>query len=452
MDLRQSALAQALSREEPSLIEGRADDPFLSKLFQGDNVPRQLLCSPLIAKGKIVGGLLIGPRESGEGFDADDEKALSIMSYQAALAVENARLIESNERRIAELSKLEEITEILRSPPPEPTLFSSLARSLPGLVEHDICALLLTSPEGGRLSISASLPLADGIKQELAQRMTQELDRSSQGRVHLRELEVAFFPEVPSASAPPLTTLGSVIMLPLTLRGERNGVLALARAKEEAYDLMSRKVIQIVAHLISSALDHRELGPDRREDYLSVVRALSATLEAKDSSTRDHSFYAARYAKGLALQLDLPPEEVDRIVAAALLHDIGKVGIPESIIGKPGKLTPEEYQKVQQHAVMGAKILESVDFPWDLKSLILYHHERFDGKGYPSGLRGEEIPLGARILSIAEAYEMMITGRYHPRALTPSEAAQELTRNAGTHFDPQLVSRFLDSLSEKEGN
>jgi len=172
-------------------------------------------------------------------------------------------------------------------------------------------------------------------------------------------------------------------------------------------------------------------------------------VEAKDPYAKDHSFYAAKYAKALAQKLGLPQAKVDEIIVASLLHDVGIIGISESILNKTERLSPEEDQMMQRHPTIGAKILESVNFPWDPKPIILSHHEHFDGTGYPSKLQGEEIPLGARILAIAEAYEMMVATRSHHKAVSRSEAILRLMECKGTLFDPQLIPPFLEVLKEE---
>jgi len=447
----ETALGHALAKEKPSLIENLVEDPLLVKLSKAGKVPKYLLCAPLVARGKIMGGLLLYPRENGEPFGPHQERALSIMACQAAIAVENAQLLESHQRRMVELTKIHEMASALEFQPNEPTLLSSLAQSLEGLVDHEICAILVPHPEGGKLTILSSAPLTEGLQEKLREKMVQELRRVCPEKAEIGRLEVNLLARGLSPAAPALARLGSIFVVPLMIGGAADGVIAFVRGKDEPFDQISVKALHIAARIISSFLQSRRIYAGIRNEYLPVVRALSAVLEAKDPATRDHSFYTAKYAKSLALKLGLPPDEVDQIIVAGLLHDIGKIGISESILGKMGRLSSQEHQSLQRHPAIGARILESVDLPWDLKPLILSHHEHFDGNGYPSRLKGEEIPLGARILTIAEAYEMMIAGRPYQKALSRSEAAQELIQCSGTHFDPQLIPPFLEVLTEQGG-
>ena len=185
------------------------------------------------------------------------------------------------------------------------------------------------------------------------------------------------------------------------------------------------------------------------EAYFELITSLIKSLEAKDPYTEGHTQRVCEYAVMLAQKLNLPLEEIDRIRKAALLHDLGKIGIPDSILHKKGKLTPEEFNMIKQHEIVGAKILEHIKEFKDIIPYILYHHERFDGTGYPYGLAGDMIPLGAQIIAIADAFDAMITGRDYKKAYTIKEAVQELEKNKGSQFNPHLVDSFIEALKER---
>src|SRR5919109_2774298 len=150
----------------------------------------------------------------------------------------------------------------------------------------------------------------------------------------------------------------------------------------------------------------------------------------------------------MAPRLDLPAQEVDRLKVAALLHDVGKVAVPEEILEKPTALTSSEWRTVVQHPRIGQVILEQAAALKDAVPIILHHHERYAGHGYPFGLRANEIPLGARIVAIADAYDAMINDRPYKRAITHEQAIAELRRHAGTQFDPELVELFCDLYAD----
>ncbi|WP_119360712.1 HD-GYP domain-containing protein [Meiothermus luteus] len=186
------------------------------------------------------------------------------------------------------------------------------------------------------------------------------------------------------------------------------------------------------------------------ESFDETIQVLIATLDAKDPFTRMHSERVAAIAQSLAKKLGLDEQDVKRITYAARLHDIGKVAIPDSALLKPSKLTPEEFQLIKKHPEKGLELLKPMmrHLPREVQGVILYHHERWDGTGYPMGLEGEQTPLWARIVAVADAYEAMTAGRAYSPAKTPEQALNEIIMLAGQQFDPQVVQAFEAAWAE----
>ncbi len=180
--------------------------------------------------------------------------------------------------------------------------------------------------------------------------------------------------------------------------------------------------------------------------HLATIEALARAIDAKDQTTQMHIRRVQVYATGLANKLCLPDPEIQGIKTAALLHDIGKLAVPEHILSKPGPLTQEEFQKIRIHPQVGAEIIAAVPFPYPVAPLIMSHHERWDGKGYPQGLAGADIPLGARILTIVDYYDAVTTERPYHKALTYESAVGLLKHEAGRALDPKLVPLFIELL------
>jgi putative nucleotidyltransferase with HDIG domain len=181
------------------------------------------------------------------------------------------------------------------------------------------------------------------------------------------------------------------------------------------------------------------------ETYDGTLEALVLALDARDRETKGHSFRVAKYVMAIARELGIPedsPELID-MQRGALLHDVGKIGVPDYILHKPGPLTPEEWDDMKRHPHIGFDMLRDISFLRGAADIVHSHHERFDGKGYPRGLRGEEIPLGARIFTIADAFDAMTSDRTYRKALPPEMARAEVLRHSGTQFDPQVVQAFL---------
>jgi putative nucleotidyltransferase with HDIG domain len=177
---------------------------------------------------------------------------------------------------------------------------------------------------------------------------------------------------------------------------------------------------------------------------MEMVTSLAGAIDAKDPYTKGHSTSVSRYSEALARAINLPEPEVERIKIGAMLHDVGKIGIPESVLKKPGKLDDDEWQIMKQHPTIGAeKVLAPNEALRDLIPIVKYHHERLDGKGYPEGLKGEEIPLAARIVSVADAYHALVSDRPYRKGMPIEKACAILKEGAGIQWDPDLVRSFI---------
>ncbi len=184
--------------------------------------------------------------------------------------------------------------------------------------------------------------------------------------------------------------------------------------------------------------------------HLATVEALATAIDARDQVGRGHVSRAQIYAVGVGKIMNLPIDEIEALSTGALLHDIGKLAVPDHILNKPGRLTPAELEKIKIHASVGASILEKIDFPYPVVSTVKHHHECWDGTGYPDGLAREDIPITARILSVADAYDTLRGARPFRSAVPRDEARKSLTSGAGTQFDPRVVDIFLRNLRSFE--
>ncbi len=190
-----------------------------------------------------------------------------------------------------------------------------------------------------------------------------------------------------------------------------------------------------------------------RTAYVQTIRALAEAVDAKDAYTRGHSERVGVYASRIARELDLRTEMIERVYIAGLLHDVGKIGVPDRIITKPDRLTPEEYREIQKHPAIGAKILEPVEFLRNIVPCVRHHHEWYDGcdSGYPDRLRGDQIPLPSRVILVADTVEAMTSDRPYRKALSLDLVVSELHKYSGSQFDPKVVQAFL-GLLEREGD
>lgn len=195
-----------------------------------------------------------------------------------------------------------------------------------------------------------------------------------------------------------------------------------------------------------------KLNKNAKQNLMQAIFALAKTIELKDHTTGEHVERTVHYVSQIAKALDFPPEELDLIKEAAILHDLGKIGISESILNKKSKLTKKEFEEIKRHPQIGADILRPVQFLHNLIPYIFYHHERWDGLGYPSGVKGEEIPIGARIIAIADVFEALTSDRPYRKAFSRVKAIDLIKKGSGTQFDPRIVTIFLKILREENSS
>jgi len=253
-----------------------------------------------------------------------------------------------------------------------------------------------------------------------------------------------------------LTRWGSLIPIfnvtvPLKVGEQMVGLLALGfREKSFLAEEDLTSILPAVSGYITLLLEHCQLQHEAVARNLKFIQSLNKLMDAKDRCTREHSVRVAKYSVLLGLRAGCDEVFIERLRQASLLHDIGKVGVPDCILLKPRSLTDEEMIMVKKHPQIGADIIGNIGSMKLLVPLVLYHHERYDGKGYPSGLKGEKIPLGAKIISVADAYEAMTSCRPYRDAYTREEAIQILKSCAGTQFDPKMVSLMVEILADEK--
>lgn len=215
--------------------------------------------------------------------------------------------------------------------------------------------------------------------------------------------------------------------------------MAILHAKTSYFGLL----LLIVPLMVARQTFH--LYSALRESHISTIKSLIASIEAKDTYTRGHSERVAEIAVKIGRRMGLSEKVLERLEYAALLHDIGKIGIPKSILLKPSHLDDQEYNEVKKHPFLGAMIVEEIEFLHDIVPVVFHHHERLDGRGYVDGLKGEGIPLLARILAVADSFDAMTSERAYRPPYPLEDAARELADNAGNQFDRNVVQAFMDT-------
>ncbi|MFO8057337.1 MAG: response regulator [bacterium] len=252
-------------------------------------------------------------------------------------------------------------------------------------------------------------------------------------------------------SPPERKGLNSFLSVPLKVRDQILGAVnAYSFKKSYRFTEGQAKLLIILASRAAQAIENARLFENLQLTFRQTIQGLVGTLEAKDKYTSGHSRRVTELAVKIAHQLGLAPREVERIEWAGLLHDIGKIGIRLEALNKPEKITEQEHEMFKDHTVMGKQILESIHFLREIVPLVYHHHEWYDGSGYPEGIAGEDIPLGARILAVADSYDAMTSDRPYRKAMSRDESIKELKKFAGSQFDPRLVDIFIQVLQKPE--
>ena len=383
--------------------------------------------APVIVNGDVVASVMVGTTDPFRLFDAIDRQSLTAFAQVTGVALRSAQAREERERRIHRLSALNVLAWQLASVH-EPYEIARLAYDAAGtLVARD--AFYVTRYDAEKREFDFVLQ-ADGDdiwrgdRHPLGTGPTSQVVLTGE-RQHSRDAD------------------RTAVHVPLKSRGRLVGVLASEARSARAFDDEDFAVLQSLANLVATAFENAEHLQQMRELYLASVKALAAAVDARDPYTRSHSARVAALARTVAEEMRLGPDELRRVQLGALLHDIGKIGIPDAILNKPGPLTEEEWVLMRTHPAVGASILAAVEPLRDLVPIVRTHHERYDGAGYPDRLAGNAIPIESHILAAADAFEVIVSRRSYKQAQTVDFACAELVRCRGLQFHPDVVDAFL---------
>jgi len=237
--------------------------------------------------------------------------------------------------------------------------------------------------------------------------------------------------------------IDKLVAVPLSGDNQPIGILLAANKATGEFNSVDVKLLSAIGSQAVVFLTNHRLYADLQELLLGVLEALTASIDAKDPYTCGHSWRVAKVSERLAIEMGYSRERVRQIYLAGLLHDVGKIGVPESVLRKPGRLNEEEYDQIKRHPTIAAKILGGIRQLDEVATGILTHHERLDGRGYPQSLSESELPMEGRIIGLADSFDAMTSDRCYRPALSLPDVIEELRRHAGTQFDPELVEKFL---------
>ena len=395
---------------------------------------------PLTQGDRVLGVLEVRVSQSRLPLPQDKVARLTRFGQFIAIAVEREDERRAVERAMVGYAQLNELAAALGGQ----TDVEGVARLLSSVLEksftYDVAGLVFSSwgTERADISVTGAVPRSavDNLIGEVSGRDV-EIDPIDDVRFVMHSGEVVDGED---------TGEWALAVAELRYGDLEIGQLFVARSDGAHFSAQDHALLEGIAAHGAAAFGRSSLFARIREDYAKTIAALSATLDLGERANAGHAGRVMDYAMLIGEQMDLGYEAVEHLRFAGLLHDIGKTGVPEEILLKPSKLTAEELAQVQRHVEIGASIVDQIEFLKALTPIILHHHERWDGRGYPHGLRGEKIPLLARVLCVADAYDAMTSERAYADKMSLSQARRELESGVGTQFDPRVVAALFDVL------
>ncbi len=462
-------LLGVILREGVSLrLDNASADPRFEGLPSGHPFIGTLLAVPLLIRNEVIGGLFAANRQGGEVFTQEDEDLLLMLALQSATAVENARL----HTKTVEMATTDALTGLSNRRVFTEQLDKEIARS--NRYQNPFSLLMIDIDYFKSINDTYGHQAGDAVLQYLANLFKEQVRTVDLTARHGGEEFVIILLDTDAngarlvaerirkavSNAPFILPEGNEVGLRVSIgaacfpedSGESEELLrkadqALYYAKEHG-----RNVVYTYRDTLAGMLEKTpgELENILKDPSLKGIRELSMAIDSRSAYMRGHSVEVAAYAMEIAKTLGLEGSAIEGLRIAGLLHDIGNITIPVHILNKPAQLSEEEKVIIKGHAELAEMLLKEYPHIEVILPTILYHHERYDGKGYPVGLKGDAVPLPARILAVSEAFQSMVSTRPYRERLTVDQAIEELRQNAGTQFDPEVVEAFIKALKENK--
>lgn len=456
---------QGIKMEASKGIAGtvaKTGKPYISADLSKDNVwmgikfsgaHKNMMAVPVLDKKKVIGVIQVIDKRDGKAFTRADLKVLTALSNHFSIIMERAKLFSTLDDKINQFSTLQEVGNLLISTLEQDVVRRRSMEAVTHLMRAETGSLLLVDEqaqqlyfevalgEKGRKLKEIRLDIGEGIAGWVAKNNKPVIipdvakDRRFQGRIDKHsEFKTK-----------------NMICVPVEIKGKVIGVLqAINRLGDGTFDNDDLELFQHFSTQVAIALDNARLYQEIRETFYATAESLAEAIEKRDPYTGGHTKRVLEYCIAISRYLDLSAEELEMLKLSAVLHDIGKIGVEDSILRKQAPLDGQEASRMKQHPLMGGDILRHVPQLKGVMPGMMYHHERPDGKGYPTGLKNGEIPLMARIIAVADTYDAMTTTRPYRKGLAPEVALTELRKYSGTQFDSAVVGAFLKAFENNE--
>ncbi len=420
-----------------------------------DKTPiRSFMGVPLMAKGEVIGGLSIQSYQPNI-YNQDQLRMLELLASQAAIALENANLLDRGRRQIDQLTSLHDIDMVINSSLDLRVTLNILLDQVVDKLGVDAAAVLLLNPTTQTLEYMAGRGFKTGSIERYRLRMGEgtsgqaAMERHLMQALNLEELEG----DQTYTALMQAEGFETYFSVPLIAKGQVKGVLDIFNRASLNPEHDWFNFLETLGAQAAIAIDNTTLLEDLQRSNVELTLAYDTTLEGwsraldmRDEETEGHTQRVAELTIQIASQLGLSDEEIIQIRRGALLHDIGKMGIPDEILLKPGPLTEEEWRIMRTHPLKAYNMLAPITFLKPALDIPYYHHEKFDGSGYPNGLKGDQIPLAARIFALVDVWDALTSDRPYRKAWSEKKALDYIKEQSGKHFDPQIVDIFLQII------
>lgn len=483
--------------KKPLLIDNQNFESIFGKKPRKD--VKSSLCVPLIVGNKLIGVINLNRIPGSESFCKDDIDVISRFAFDSSIAIHNATLYIEAEEKIQHLFRFNVISCALNAALTPGKLISTLTDCMSELFNFDFYTLLVISDEGYTLTLCSQNKIDQKTIVKLKKNLALVISGLKKTKISAKDISFNLIkiknhrPAVKYKILP--KNIREVINSPIITKGNTLGMLSIYSVEEHGFEQKDQQSLSTLANQAAVALENTHLYKSLRTTYLSTIKALAQAIEEKDVYTRGHSDLVSYYSVAIAEALQLPAKLIEGIQIAGILHDIGKIGIPEKILTKPGSLTKDEYDIIMQHPIIGKRILDPVNFYWadltadtekkikkkkrsiiinpkiiqevreslnatlailkesdlseEIKSMIYHHHEKYSGNGYPSGIKKDEIPIGSRILAVADTFEAMTADRPYRKAFSTKKALGLIKECAPFQLDPKIVDIFTMLVKQK---
>ena len=412
-----------------------------------------LLVMPLAAREEIVGVVIATKRAGSLPFVSDDLEFVRHLSSHMAAAIQNTQLYERRNHTTERQKLLDQISRHLHQTLNLDELMPRIFAEVNKAIQAEAQSIWLMDEATNTIKCH----FASGPESEMLAGFSISLAESSIVGTSVLRKESIIIKDAKkdprrarSADAKTGFVTRSLMTVPLVLEEKAIGAIqAVNKQRGGLFGQTDLELFRSIADSAALAVNNAQLVADLQKSYDLTLAALSSALDLRDRETVGHSMRVVEYTARLAEQVGLDKESVNTIRRGALIHDIGKIGVPDAILNKPGALNKEERAIIERHPQIGYYILVGIPYLKEELQLVIYHHERWDGKGYPQGFGGEDIPLGARLFSIADTFDALTSDRSYRKGNTYEAARRVIEEESGRQFDPQAVAAFLSIPPEE---